>query len=41
MTVRTDSGETVQGRMWDTGYFVANDGRVYHSWEVKVIDDAE
>ena len=38
MRVKTDYGEIVEGRMWDTGYFVAKDGRVFESVEVKVIE---
>ena len=39
MRVKTDYGEIVEGRMWDTGYFVAHDGRVFEEVEVTIIDD--
>lgn len=33
------TGETVSGRLWDTGYFIADDGRYFREIEVEPIDD--
>lgn len=31
--------ERVEGRLWDTGFFVCNDGRSFAEKEISVIDD--
>lgn len=38
MTARTDNGEIVEGDLHGAMYFRAKDGRVFYSWEVKIVD---